>query len=102
MENASVMYNGYNHNTKIGKQLNTMKKQLIFIHGGDSYSEYGSFLNHLRTGELRNVLEDPPKRWKNTLRDELRRIYDVYMPSMPNSDNANILNGKFGLNDTLH
>lgn len=64
------------------------KKELIFIHGGESFSSYEAFITHLKTRELRNVLEDPPQRFKHTLRTELSDIYDVYLPSMPNSDNA--------------
>lgn len=64
------------------------KKQVIFIHGGEAFSEYRIFLEHLRTRELRNPLEDAPKRWKTTLRQELGPEYEIYLPSMPNSDNA--------------
>lgn len=65
-----------------------MNKEAIFIHGGNAFSKYESFLGHLRTAELWNVLGERPKRWKETLRTELGAEYDVYLPSMPNSENA--------------
>lgn len=64
------------------------KKEVIFIHGGQAFSEHNAFLDHLRTSELRNVLEERGERWKDTLRAELGPEYAVYLPSMPNSDNA--------------
>lgn len=63
-------------------------KQVIFVHGGQAFSNYNAFLEHLRTVELRNVLEEKPRRWKETLREELGNTYEVYLPSMPNSENA--------------
>lgn len=65
-----------------------MNREVIFIHGGQSFSSYDAFLEHLRTGELWNVLGERPKRFKDTLRTDLGSSYDVYLPSMPNSENA--------------
>lgn len=64
------------------------KKQLIFIHGAQSFSDYEAFLEHLRTCELWNVLEEKPRRWRETLRAALGPEYEVYLPSMPNGENA--------------
>lgn len=71
-----------------------MNKELIFIHGGQAWSDYEAFLAHLQTTELWNVLSERPKRWKDTLRAELGSGYDIYLPSMPNSDNAKYLEWK--------
>lgn len=71
-----------------------MNKEVVFIHGGQSFSDYDAFLAHLRTCELRNPLGDRPKRWKDALRAELGDAYNVYLPQMPNSDNAKYLEWK--------
>ncbi len=66
-----------------------MKKQLVYIHGGQAYSKYGVFLEHLRTVPIEDPLgEQVVKRWKHSLKEELFDTHEVYMPSMPNSQNA--------------
>lgn len=65
-----------------------MKKQIIFIHGGTANSNYDNFLKYLKTEPLWNLLEESPKRWKQTLREVLGSSYEVYLPSMPNKENA--------------
>ncbi len=65
-----------------------MKKQLIYIHGGDSFSKREDFLQYLRTTEVRNPLGEAPERWTGTLRPLLGEEWEVYMPSMPNAKNA--------------
>lgn len=69
-------------------------RQVMFIHGGEAFSDYAAFLTHLRTCELRNVLEEKPRRWKETLRTELGSGYEVYLPQMPNSQNAKYVEWK--------
>lgn len=65
-----------------------MKKQVIYIHGGDSFSEREDFLKYLKTTPLRDPLGEGSKRWPETLRPLLGEGYDVYMPTMPNKTNA--------------
>jgi len=64
------------------------KRQLIFIHGAESFSEYKDFLEYLKTCDLGDPLEPPKKRWKNELPEALEGLCDVYMPQMPNKQNA--------------
>ena len=66
----------------------SVKKQVFFIHGGESYSDYNAYLEHLRTVSIEDPLAERPKRWKYTLQDELGEAYEVFLPSMPNSQNA--------------
>jgi hypothetical protein len=33
----------------------TMKKQVFYVHGGDSYSKYEDFMQSLRTATVRNL-----------------------------------------------
>lgn len=65
-----------------------MKKQIIYVHGGDSFSQYEDFLNYLRTVPLRDPLTERTTRWPDTLRFELGPEYEVYMPTMPSKFNA--------------
>src|SRR5690606_6746668 len=70
------------------------KKQVFYIHGGEAFSDYESFLESLHTREIRNLLEERPKRWTDTLRQDLGVAYEVYLPQMPNSGNAKYLEWK--------
>jgi predicted alpha/beta hydrolase family esterase len=66
-----------------------MKKQIIFIHGGNAYGVYGDFLKHLQTAtiwDLHNVAA--PKRWKETIYAEFGSTHEVFYPLMPNKQNA--------------
>jgi uncharacterized protein len=65
-----------------------MKKQVIFISGGDSFSAREDFLKYLKTTPLREPLGERTIRWTDTLRAELGSEYEVYMPTMPNKFNA--------------
>ncbi len=69
--------------------LSKMKKQVFYIHGGDSYSDHDVFLNDLRSRIPRDLPSLPKlKKWTETFRDDLGSEYEVFMPSMPNSQNA--------------
>ncbi|MCF7815802.1 MAG: alpha/beta hydrolase [Candidatus Pacebacteria bacterium] len=69
--------------------MNIEKKQIVFIHGGNAYSEYKNFLEWLRVKEIEDPLEEGVfKKWQPTLRTSLSQSYDVYYPAMPNSKNA--------------
>lgn len=70
-----------------------MKKQLLVIHGGDTfdtYEEYISFLNDYKI-ELSDLRRN---RWKNSLQNKLGENYEVYQPQMPNKNNAKYLEWK--------
>ncbi len=65
-----------------------MKKQVIFISGGDSFTRHEDFLQHLRTTPLRDPLGERTIRWTDTLRTDLGTDFEVYIPTMPNKSNA--------------
>ena len=65
-----------------------MKKSVIYIHGGDSFTRHEDFLHYLRTTPLRDPLSEKITRWPDTLRLELGEEYEVYQPTMPNKYNA--------------
>lgn len=65
------------------------KQQVFYIHGGGSFSERADFLETLRTREIRNLPgTEPLKKWTGTFVEDLGEGYEVFTPSMPNSDNA--------------
>lgn len=66
-----------------------MKKQVLYIHGGDAFSKYDDYLNYLRTVPLRNLPGKEAKvLWSSTLAEDLGSDYEVFAPAMPNKVNA--------------
>lgn len=74
-----------------------MKKQVIYIHGGSSFSEYGNFLKNLQTVPLRDLPgsdEESIRHWKKDLAKDLGDDYEVFKPAMPNARNARYIEWK--------
>ncbi|MCA9366300.1 alpha/beta hydrolase [Candidatus Kaiserbacteria bacterium] len=65
-----------------------MKKQVFYIHGGESYSEYDSFINRLQTKDIWDLPGTEKKKWTQTLARDLGDDFEVFTPRMPNSQNA--------------
>ena len=66
-----------------------MKQQVFYIHGGNAYSKYENFLDDLRTKPVRDLpTAEPMKIWSSSLQEDLGENFEVYMPSMPNKQNA--------------
>lgn len=62
---------------------------MFYVHGGDSYSKYENFLQSLRTATVRNLPgRDSSAFWTKTLAEDLGEDYEVFMPAMPNKQNA--------------
>lgn len=71
------------------------KQQVFYIHGGSAYSNYEAFLEALKQRNIRDLPNsEPVKKWSNTLREDLGDKYEVFMPTMPNSQNAKYLEWK--------
>jgi len=69
-----------------------MKKQVFCIHGGDAFSKQEDFLQYLKTATIRNLPGNlKEESWKAGFASELGEEYEVFMPSMPNSQNANFI-----------
>jgi len=66
------------------------KRQVVVIHGGETFNTYEDYLTWLNAKEL-DLEKMRGKRWKSTLQDELGEGYEVLMPSMPNAMNAKYL-----------
>ena len=68
-----------------------MKKQVVYIHGGESFQNREDFLERLRTMPLWHMESregESGKKWTATLAEELGEGYEVIMPPMPNKQNA--------------
>lgn len=64
------------------------KKQIVFIHGGDSYSSYDKYLHNLEHSKLDYSRLLQVQRWSDTLSSQLSEA-DVLVPQFPNKQNAN-------------
>lgn len=64
-----------------------MKKQVIFIHGGETFDTYDEYIEYLKTTEF-----DPDKfkskLWKDSLEEELGNDFQVIAPVMPSKYNS--------------
>ncbi len=64
-----------------------MKQQVFYIHGGSAWSKYSNFLEHLRTAPIEPHGERP-KRWADSLAEDLGDNFEVFSPTMPNKYNS--------------
>lgn len=64
-----------------------MKKQVVVIHGGDNFNSYKEYIKFLKGYKIKF---EKLKRlsWKENLRQDLGRGFEVILPSMPNKTNA--------------
>lgn len=63
-------------------------KQVIVIHGGDSFKSHDEYLNFLKTREITKESFQQKKGWKTTIEQALGPDYDVLQPRMPNDLDA--------------
>jgi len=64
-----------------------MKKQIILIHGGNTFETYREYMSSLKS--LKIDLDRYRKvGWKDSLRKELGNRFDILLPKMPNPMNA--------------
>ena len=65
-----------------------MKKQVLYIHGGDSFGKYEDFLQDLQTKPIRDPFGLERKSiWVDNFRENLSG-FEVLTPVMPNKQNA--------------
>lgn len=69
-------------------------KQVIVIHGEDSFLRHRDFIRFLKTIQVTKQDFLPRTGWKNTLPEVLGRGYQVLLPQMPNKFNAKYLEWK--------
>lgn len=65
-------------------------KQLVFIHGGETFDTYDEYVDALRSWTYEPAKETE-KRWKHSLPERLGKDWEVFMPSMPSKYNAKFL-----------
>jgi|SRR3989344_4026576 len=66
-----------------------MKKQVVVVHGGDTFKTYEEYLKFLRNCEIDIERYKTNKiDWKPWLRQKLGENYEVILPVMPNKTNA--------------
>ncbi|MCL9971985.1 MAG: alpha/beta hydrolase [Candidatus Pacebacteria bacterium] len=63
-------------------------KQVLVIHGGDSFKTYDEYLASLQAYELDDPRMPRGKGWKSLLGERLGSDYQVIAPRMPNAANA--------------
>jgi len=65
-----------------------MKTTVLAIHGGNTFNTYEEYINNLnsKTVDLDRLRYGVG--WKDTITSDLGDNYDVFLPSMPNSNNA--------------
>lgn len=69
----------------------SMKQQVFYIHGGESFLKHENFIERLKTVDLWHMQsggQDVPKKWTHNLQSELGDGYEVILPPMPNKQNA--------------
>jgi predicted alpha/beta hydrolase family esterase len=64
-----------------------MKQQIFVIHGGTAFNSYEEYLSYLQEKEV-SLEKLLGRDWKMNLQDTLGEEYEVYLPKMPNSQNA--------------
>ena len=69
------------------------KKQVIYIHGGNSFEDYEKYLQHLRDSDF-DPFYDKQKKWKKTLDKDLGDSFEVFAPMMPSGHNAKYVEWK--------
>ncbi len=69
-----------------------MKKQVVVIHGGDTFDTYEEYIAYLKASEL-TLERMNAKSWKDNLQSNLPD-FEVIYPKMPNAKNARYLEWK--------
>lgn len=64
-----------------------LKKQIVIIHGGDTFDTYDEYLSFLNAYEI-NFEKMKIKRWKETLGERLGDDFEIIYLKMPNPMNA--------------
>lgn len=64
-----------------------MKRQIIFIHGGETFDSYEGYFEYLKHYEI-DFARTKEKRWRDTLEERLGTKYEMIAPLMPSPKNA--------------
>ena len=80
---------------------NTMKQQIVIIHGGNTFQTYEEYLEFLKQRPLDLERLRPHPEWKDSLTLQLGDNFDVLLPRMPNGANAQYSEWKIWLEKIL-
>ena len=70
-----------------------MKKQIIIIHGGDTFDTYKQYISFLKSFKI-DFEKMINKGWKDNIEKGLGKGFEVVLPKMPNAFNAKYLEWK--------
>ncbi len=62
-------------------------KQVLIIHGGDSFSSYDAYINSLRAKDIDYERLKPQRKWRSWIAEQMPEA-DVLLPTFPNGYNA--------------
>lgn len=65
-----------------------MKKQVVVIHGGDSFDTHEEYISFLKSFEIDSLDYFTGNNWKTTLQERLGDNFEVILPRMPNPFDA--------------
>lgn len=65
-----------------------MKKQVWFVHGGESFASYSQYLKFLQDLKIDSPLKKKKKKWRLDMAEKLGQNYDVIFLDMPCAMNA--------------
>ena len=65
-----------------------MKKQIIVVHGADSFNSHDEYMDSLKNREISIESFLSRKGWKDNLVSDLGNDFEVFTPHMPNKTNA--------------
>ena len=69
------------------RNARSVKRQIIFIHGGETFDTYDNYLEYLRNCEF-DPYKERGERWKDTLGEKLGSDFEIIAPQMPSQKNA--------------
>ncbi len=80
------------------------KKQVILIHGGETFDSYGKYLTFLKDIAVFDPQKelDKNKRWSRSLGDKLSNNFEFIRPTMPNKYNAKYTEWKIWFEKVLN
>jgi uncharacterized protein len=65
-----------------------MKKQIVFIHGGECFDIYDQYVNFLKNKSVKKEDFQTKKRWISDVEKKLGNDFEFFIPTMPCSWNA--------------
>jgi len=78
-----------------------MKKQVVVIHGGDTFDSYEEYLSYLKNTKV-NLERFKHEGWKDSLEKNLGKNYEVISPEMPSWNNAKYLEWEVYFENLIH